>query len=234
MTTILLVDDEPLVLRVLSAGCEEAGYETLTATNGAEALRVFFERRPDLVISDIRMPVMNGMELVRRIREVSNVPIIVLSAVGEEEDKVRALQFGADDFVVKPVGIREVIARVESVLRRAQQAAPQDSTVYNDGTVTIHHARQEAYVRGALMSLTPKELKLLAYLTRRADRVVSVAEILQHVWGSQHYSEESVKWHIASLRRKIEADPHEPKLISTVWGSGYRYNKPKTVSSKSA
>lgn len=225
-TTLLLVDDEPDVLRLLKAGCEQAGYEILTAGDAAEALRIFFQNRPNLVVVDLRMPGMNGFDLVARIRELSDVPIIILSGLGGEEEKVRALSLGADDFVVKPVGIREMVARVETVLRRAQHAAPGEQEIYYDGVITIDPARQEVKVRDNRVDLAPKEYRLLLYLVRRADRVVPVAEILQHVWGSAHYSEESVKWHIASLRRKIEENTRDPKLISTVWGSGYRYNKP--------
>ncbi|MFH1141666.1 MAG: response regulator transcription factor, partial [Chloroflexota bacterium] len=164
--------------------------------------------------------------LVSRVREVSEAPIIVLSALGHEQDKVHALRLGADDYMVKPIGMQELVARVEAALRRAKLTHPGERGVYSDGAVTIHTERQEAYVRDTKADLTPKELRLLVYLTQRAGKVVSVQELLQGVWGSPHYSEESVKWHIASLRRKIEQDPHDPKLIITVWGSGYRYDKP--------
>lgn len=226
MATVLLVDDEEAVLEMLETWCREAGYETLTATDGKEALRLFFQHHPDLVVVDLRMPVMDGFALITRIREVSEVPIIVLSALGREEDKVQGLRLGADDYVVKPVGMKELLARIEAALRRAQLPPVSQKGVYTDGVLTIDKERQEVYVRGARVNLTPKELRLLIYLTQNAGRVISVQELLTKVWGSTYYAEESVKWHIASLRRKIEETPHEPRLIVTVWGSGYRYDRP--------
>lgn len=226
MTTILLVDDEPLVLEMLEFCCQEANYETVTAANGRDALRLFFQRQPDIVITDIRMPTMDGFELCRRIREISEVPIIVLSAMGEEDDKVKGLQTGADDYLVKPVGTKELVARVEAALRRASLPPSKSDGLYSDGVITIHLDSQEVFVDNKKIDLTPKELRLLIYLTQRPGKVISVPELLTGVWGSVHYSEESVKWHIASLRKKIEKDPREPSLIVTVWGSGYRYDKP--------
>ncbi len=228
MKSILLVDDEPAVLDMLKACCEEEGYKTIAASDGKEAVRAFFQSPTDLVITDIRMPGMSGVELISRIREMSNVPIIVLSALGRESEKVEGLRAGADDYMVKPMGMAEMIARIEAVMRRSQHTNNRERAVYADGILTIHMERQEAYLRDQKLDLTPKELKLLVYLTQRADRVVPVQELLQGVWGSPHYSEESVKWHIASLRRKVEEIPHEPKLIVTVRGTGYRYDKPGT------
>lgn len=231
MATLLLVDDELTVLEMLAACCQDAGHQVLSAGDGREALRTFFQHHPDLVIADVRMPVMNGLELISRIREVSEVPIIVLSALGEEKDKIQGLRLGADDYLVKPVGMDELVARVGAALRRAQLPPVGGiKEVYSDAILTIHLDRQEVYLKDKKVNLTLKELRLLAYLTQRAGRVVSVPELLRGVWGSLHYSEESVKWHIASLRRKIEEDPHRPKLIITIWGSGYRYDKPSPLS----
>lgn len=226
MTTVLVVDDEPAVLDILTACCDNAGYESIASLDGKEALRLFFQHHPDLVVADIMMPGMNGFELCQRIREVSEVPIIVLSALGAEREKVQGLQAGADDYVVKPVGTAELVARMEAAIRRAQLPPAESTSVYSDGAITIYMDRQEIYVNEKRVDLTPKEMAILAYLTQKARKVVSVAELLSRVWGSPHYSEESVKWHIASLRRKIEADPHQPKLIVTVWGAGYRYDRP--------
>ncbi len=226
MTTILLVDDELAVLRLLEDCCQEAGYQTITATDGQEALRQFFQHHPEMAIVDLRMPGMNGFELISRLREVSQAPIIVLSALGQEEDKVRALRQGADDYVVKPVGMGELLARMEAALRRAQLPASEAKSIYIDGVLTIDLERREVFVREQRVDMTPTEVRLLVYLTQHAGKVISVPDLLTEVWGSPHYSEESVKWHIASLRRKIEENPHEPKLIVNVWGSGYRYDKP--------
>jgi len=226
MTTVLIVGDEPAILELLQACCEGAGYRTISSTNGREALRLFFQHHPELVIADIRMPEMNGFELVGRIREVSEVPIIILSALGREDEKVQGLQLGADDFLVKPIGVKEMTARIEATLRRAQLPPSESKGVYTDGVLTIHLDRQEVFLREKKVDLTPKELRLLAFLTQQAGRVVSVKELLQEVWGSPHHSEEVVKWHISSLRRKIEFTPRHPKIITTVWGSGYRYDRP--------
>lgn len=226
MTTVLLVDDEPAVLKMLGTCCQEAGYQPVAAADGHEALRLFFQHHPDLVITDIRMSPMSGFDLISRIREVSQAPIIVLSALGQEWDKVQALRLGADDYVVKPVGLGELIARMEATLRRTQLPPPEGRSIYTDGILTIHLERREVFVREQRVDMTPMELKLLMYLTQRTGKVISVPELLTEVWGSPHYSEESVKWHIASLRRKIEENSHEPRLIVNVWGTGYRYDKP--------
>ena len=226
MVTVLLVDDEPAVLETLAAYCQGADFQVLTASDGREALRAFFQHRPDIVVSDIRMPIMNGFELVSRIREVSDVPVIALSVLGQEEDKVQGLRLGADDYLVKPLGMQEFVARVQSALRRAKPRDDEEESVYSDGLLTIRLDRQEVFLKDKKLGLTPKEFRLLVYLSHRAGKVVSVTELLTGVWGSPHYSEDSVKWHIASLRRKIEENPHEPKNIITVWGTGYRYDKP--------
>jgi DNA-binding response OmpR family regulator len=207
MTTVLVVDDEPAVLDTLTACCDNAGYEPIASLDGKDALRLFFQHHPDLVIADIMMPGLNGFELCKRIREVSEVPIIVLSALGAEREKVQGLQAGADDYIVKPVGMAELVARMEGVIRRAQLPPSESTSVYSDGAISIYMDRQEAYVYGKRVDLTPKELAMLAYLTQKARKVVSVAELLSRVWGSPHYSEDSVKWHIASLLTKQCGQP---------------------------
>ncbi len=220
MATILIADDEKSVLDMLIACCEEAGHRPVAALNGQEALPLLFKHQPELVIADIRMPGMTGFELVKRIREVTEIPIILLSALGGEEEKVTGLKLGADEYLVKPIGMKELAARSEAVLRRAQTPVASPREIYSDGIISLNLERQEAYLREKRLDLTPKELKLLIFLTQRAGKVVSVPEILRAVWGSLEYSEESVKWHIASLRRKVETEPHNPKLIVTVWGFG--------------
>lgn len=229
MSTILLVDDEPTVLHTMTAYCSEAGHQAVIAKDGAEGLRTFFASRPQVVVSDIRMPGISGFELVARIREVSDTPIIVLSVLGQEPDKVQALRLGADDYLVKPVGLQEFAARIEATLRRARPTPRQDLSVYADGFLTIRHDRQEAYRENQRLLLSPKEFRILSYLTHRSGKPVGVPELLQAVWGSPHYSEDTVKWHIASLRKKVEEKPHEPTRIVTVWGAGYKYDRPTAV-----
>ncbi len=230
MATILLVDDEPAVIKTLSAYCLEAGHEALTATNGMEGLRAFFQYRPQVIVSDIRMPELSGFEMLARIREVADVPVIALSVLGQEADKVQALKLGADDYLVKPVGLKEFTARIEAVLRRARPHTKQDLSIYADGYLTIRHDRQEAFLDNQRLALSPKEFRILSYLTHRSGKPVAVPELLTAVWGSPHYSEDTVKWHIASLRKKVEEDPHQPRHIVTVWGSGYKYDRPNPLS----
>ena len=230
MTTVLLADDEPEVLEMFKVFCERASYDTLTASDGREALKLFYQHHPDIVITDIRMPIMDGYDLCRRIREISEVPIIILSAFGSEDEKVKGLQLGADDYLVKPITMRELFARVEAALRRAQSSPLESKGTYADGVLTIHLDSREAFVDGKKADLTPKEMRLLVFLTQHPGQVLSVQELLVGVWGSSHYSEESVKWHVGSLRKKIEKDPKEPKLVVTVRGSGYRYDRPAAIS----
>ena len=228
--TILVVDREASWKRRLGESCLNAGYHLLAASDGLEGLRMFFEHRPDLVITDVRVPGLDGFELVSRIREVSQIPIIVCSALDKEEEKVHGLRLGADDYVVKPTGMRELLARVEAALRRARVPATEVKHVYADGVLTIDFDRQEVLIKGDDVNLTPKEFKLLVYLVQRSGKVVSARGLLDGVWGSPHYTEDLVKWHIANLRRVIEAEPRNPRLIITVWGRGYRYEKPSIAS----
>ena len=185
MTTVLLVDDEPEVLGMLQVYCEEAAYQTLLASDGREALKLFYQHHPDIVITDIRMPILVGFDLCRRIREISEIPIIVLSALGTEDEKVKGLQLGADDYLVKPVGTRELIARVEATLRRAQIAPTESKGTYADGVLTLHLDSQETFVEGKKVDLTPKKMRLLVSLTQRPEKVISVQDLLVGVWGLQ-------------------------------------------------
>lgn len=226
-TKVLIIDDEPEVAQLLQECLEAEGYEVLTAGDGREGLRQFFEHRPDLVVLDVLMPEMDGLELCRRIREVSSVPVLFLSARGAEMDKVQGLTIGGDDYVTKPVSLKELVARVEAILRRARLAEPRELvTLYHDGVLTIDLARHEVSVRGAKTPLTPLEYKLLLYLVQNAPRVLSLDQILETVWGAEYESPENIKGYVSQLRRKIEADPENPTLILNVRGVGYRYEKP--------
>lgn len=224
--TLLLVDDQPEALNLLSAFFEEAGYAVHAAANGAAALRLLFQQRPDLVVTGTAMPGMTGFDLIARIRELSDVPILVLSVIEDGEEKARALKLGANDYLTKAQGLQELLARVQALLGGRPPEPTGERGSYRDGVLTILFDRHEVLVRDRRVALSPKEMKLLALLVQRADRVVTVREILEGVWGSLDYSGDSVKWHIASLRRKIEENPREPRLIVTVWGLGYRYDRP--------
>lgn len=224
---ILVVDDESTVTDLIKEVLEEADYTIFTALDGLSGLRAFFRHQPDLAIIDIMMPSMDGWELCSRIREVSEIPVIILSAKGQEMDKVRGLATGADEYLVKPVGNKELVARVESALRRARMATVgEQRQTYSDEAVTIDFLKRAAYVRGKAVALTPLEYKLLCCLVNSAGQALTLDNLLDRVWGPEYDSPEIVKWHVSHLRQKIEEDAAHPRLIVTVRGVGYRYQKP--------
>ncbi|MDO8473537.1 MAG: response regulator transcription factor [Dehalococcoidia bacterium] len=225
---ILVVDDESAVVDLLKDWLEDAGHEVITASDGSEGFKQFFNHRPDLAIIDILMPVSDGFELCQRIREVSQIPIIVLSARGQESYKVRGLHLGADDYLVKPIGGKELLARVSAALRRSKLPPSEAASSYSDGVVSLDFKQHEAYVRGERVSLTPTEYRLLSYLVQHRGQVVTQQQLWDSVWGWDAGSLDSVKWHISYLRKKIEENPEDPKLVVTVRGVGYRYQAPST------
>ena len=223
---IFLVEDTDDVRITMQMVLEKAGYSVKGAADGPEALREFYSFQPDLVLLDIMMPGMDGFTVCRRIRDMSDVPIIMLTAIGDEIEKVRALEMGADDFVVKGTGMDELLARVRSALRRAQ--LPPVGPVgdkYFDAVIEIDFKRQQVDVRGERVELTPKEYGLLTVLVQRDGSPVTTGELLRAVWDSG-YDPELVKWHVTRLRRKIEVDSNKPELIVTRRGYGYAYNSP--------
>ena len=227
--TVLVVDDEESIREILTAWLEDSGYKTYTSSNGIEALRELYQRRPDLVIADILMPEMDGYEFCRLVREVSEAPVMLLTALGKEQDKVKGLNIGADDYVVKPVGMDEFLARVGALLRRRGRSnvEPEEERGYADNVLRIDLDRHEVWIREQNVEFTPTEFKLLCFLTERAGKTCGLREILSNVWESPYYPFEVVKWHVARLRSKVEEDPKNPKLIVTVRGVGYRYDPPK-------
>ena len=224
MAKILVVDDEPSVLNFLKYLFKDAGYQTVGAPDGISALQEFFASPPDLAVIDLRMPAMDGVELCRRIREVSHVPIIVLTALEQVDDKVRAFAAGADDYVTKPVGAREMLARTEACLRRARWPSVEDpSSIYSDSYLVVDFARREVYVDGEGKKLTPIEYALLSLLVRQPGESLSLEYLLTNVWGPEYDTFGLVKWHVSNLRKKIERRRGEPTPIVTVRGYGYRY-----------
>jgi two-component system KDP operon response regulator KdpE len=223
--TVLIVDDEKPLRDFMRRNLEVRGFNTNTAANGLEALAIFNTQNIDLVILDVMMPRMDGLETIWRIRQNSLVPIIVLSALGEENDKIRALNLGADDYLTKPFGVGELLARVQAVLRRARWAEPptrQGRLVR--GEIVIDLERHEVQVRGELIDLTPTEFNLLIYLMEHAGKVLTHQIILQHVWGPEYGPEsEYLRVYIGRLRQKIEADPSNPKYLFTERGIGYSF-----------
>jgi two-component system KDP operon response regulator KdpE len=232
--SLLVVEDEPEIRSLIADWLEEAGYRVATAPDGLSALREFYQQHPDLVLLDVMMPKMDGWELCRRIREVSDVPIVFLSAREQESDRVRGLTLGADDYITKPFGSSELVARVKAALRRARMpAVGPEKQIYTDGVVTIDHLAHEVHVRGEEVSLSPLEFRLLACLVEHAGQVLSHEQLLDRVWGTEYESIESVKLYIGYVRKKVEREPGNPELIQTVRGVGYRYKKPDSASAPS-
>jgi len=224
-THILVVDDDPAISRLLCANLKARGYEVSTAIDGEEALEVLDRETVGLVILDIMMPKLDGIMVCRRIREWSRVPIIMLSARGDEKGKVDCLELGADDYLTKPFGIAELIARVKTALRHydATRVAPLQPT-FTSGDIEINFPARRVTVCGNDIKLTPTEYSLLQQLAVNADKVLTHSMLLQRVWGEEYYSEkEYLRVFIGRLRKKLETDPENPRYIVTVPGVGYQF-----------
>ncbi len=220
---VLVVDDEPQLLRALRAGLKGHGYDVQTATDGEDALDQIALHPPDIVILDLIMPGKSGFDVVQEVRTWSSVPIIVLSARGEERDKVTALDLGADDYLTKPFGMNELLARIRVALRHRPEAAATEPVV-RAGEVTVDLARRTVARGGADVHLTPTEWQLLAELARNAGKVLTQRMLLQHVWGPDYADEAHyLRVYVNQLRRKLEADPAHPRIILTEPGVGYRF-----------
>jgi two-component system KDP operon response regulator KdpE len=220
---ILVVDDELQILRVLRASLPARGYEVRTAQGGREAIDEMHKQMPDLLILDRMKPELNGLEVWRRVREFSDLPIIVLSAKGEERSKVAALDAGADDYVTKPFGMEELLARVRASLRRMHLSETQSAEV-TVGDVSIDIDERRVMVGGQEVKLTPKEFDVLKYLVSNAGKVVTHRALLQAVWGSESSEQtEYLRVFINQLRRKIEPDSQHPRYIITEPWVGYRF-----------
>lgn len=224
---ILIVDDEPQITRVLRRSLTTHAYEVRSAADGESALETFGDWPPDLVITDLSMPNMDGIELCRRLRAVSLVPIIVLSVKGEEHTKVEALDAGADDYVTKPFGMDELLARVRAALRRAPepQADETESAVLEAGDFRIDLESRRVSVQGREVHLTPKEYDLLVYLLRHPIKVLTHRTLLAAIWGGNYVEQaEYLRVFVGQLRKKIEPDPAAPRYILTEPWIGYRFN----------
>jgi two-component system KDP operon response regulator KdpE len=227
---ILVVDDEPQLTRVLRTGLKSHGYDVRTAADGLSGLETFNDWHPDLVITDLAMPNMNGLELCRKVRAVSAAPIIVLSAKGEEKTKVEALDIGADDFVTKPFGIDELLARIRAALRRAMTPVVSDAepTVLQEGDFRIDLDSRSVTVDGREIRLTPKEFDLLTYLMKHAGKVLTHRTLLAALWGGNYVEQnEYLRVFVGNLRKKIETDATSPRYILTEPWIGYRFNPGK-------
>lgn len=231
--TILVVDDEPQIRRVMRMTLSGSGYVVIEARSGEEALEVLFPEHPDLILLDINMPGMGGLETCREIRNRSDVAVIMLTVRNSEKDKVRALDAGADDYVVKPFGMEELLARIRAALRRASPAEPLPA--FESPELQIDFERRKTTVKGKPVRLTPKEFDLLRHLVASAGKPISHRRLLQAVWGPDYGSEtEYLRVFINQLRKKIEPDPSHPRYIHTDPWVGYRFEPPQVSPSKAS
>jgi two-component system KDP operon response regulator KdpE len=231
---ILVVDDEPQLTRVLRTGLTSRGYDVRAAADGLAGLETFSDWHPDLVITDLAMPVMDGLELCRRLRAISQVPIIVLSAKGEEKTKVEALDLGADDYVTKPFGIDELLARVRASLRRTASLTPEpESTILKAGDFHIDLETRKVLVADRQddrestreVHLTPKEFDLLVYFVKHSGKVLTHRTLLAAIWGGNYVEQnEYLRVFVGNLRKKLEPDPAHPRYILTEPWIGYRFS----------
>jgi DNA-binding response OmpR family regulator len=222
---VLVVDDEPRMTNFIRLNLELEGMRIATATNGREALDSAREDMPDLVLLDVMMPTMDGFETLKRLRQFSPVPVIMLTAKDDEEDRVRGLELGADDYIGKPFSHRELLSRIKAVLRRHYAVPPvPQTTVVVDDRLTIDFARREVLVDGQRVNLRPTEYRLLYHLVQNAGYVQTHEMLLTKVWGPEYRDESHyLRLYITYLRQKIEADPAHPKYILTERGVGYRF-----------
>ena len=224
---ILVVDDEADILDLLSDLLGESGYEVLRASDGREAIRALFHAQPDLVLLDVAMPELDGWQTLERIRDVSDLPVLMLTARATEDDKVRGLRAGANDYVTKPFSTRELLARIEALLR-AHKGSGQPTETYTDDFLTVDFADRAVAVEGSQVPLTPLEFKLLAAFVRNANRTLSSDELLDLAWDDpEAVKRGSVKLYVSYLRRKLSEAGRAEAPIETVRGFGYRYRAPK-------
>jgi DNA-binding response OmpR family regulator len=221
---VLVVDDEPMVREVVTTYLERDGWRVVAAADGAAALRILESTRPDLVVLDLMLPQVDGLSVLAHLRKTTDVPVIVLTARGEEPDRVLGLELGADDYIVKPFSPRELVARVRSVLRRTQPAPSAARIVH--GPLVIDGPSRDVTVDGELVPLTAREFDLLSFLAASPRQVFSRGELLEQVWDSsaEYQDPSTVTVHIRRLRHKLEAEPDQPRHLVNVWGVGYRFD----------
>src|SRR5665648_184779 len=225
---IILVDDEPEILTLVRDYLSREGFNVLTAQNGTDGMQLIEREKPDLVLLDWMLPGMSGLEMCRRLRETSTIPIIMLTAKSEEIDRVLGLEFGADDYIVKPFSLRELAARIKTVLRRSSGVVPDKATslVIVRGDLAIDITSHKVTKRGSEILLTPTEFNILHLLATRPGTVYSRLQLLRQAMGEEYlYYERSIDTHVSNLRKKLEDNPSEPKYVETVFGVGYRFGE---------
>lgn len=222
---ILVVDDERGLAKIIRLNLEQDGFEVVEANNGAQAMEKLRTTLPDLILLDVMMPDMDGFTVLRMVREIGNTPVIMLTAKGQEEDKIKGLELGADDYVTKPFSPRELTSRIRAVLRRGNFAKDEETgKIVVDDRLTIDFDRHEVWVEGQLIQLRPTEYRLLYHLVQNAGWVLAHDQILNKVWGYEYENEPHyVRLYINYLRKKLEVDPADPKYILTERGVGYRF-----------
>jgi DNA-binding response OmpR family regulator len=220
---ILVVDDEPRYLRLMEANLVTEGFNVSKATNGQEAVDLVVEKHPDLLLLDVMMPVLDGFGALERIREFSMVPIIIVTARGSENDRVRGLDLGADDYIVKPFSATELLARVRAVLRRAQSSGSSfEQSTFTHGSLRIDFARAEVFKEDRIVFLSATEYRLLLQFAHNLGGVLTSEQLLSDVWGSEYRDDKEILWvSISRLRQKLESDPKNPQHIVTRSGLGY-------------
>ncbi len=224
--TILIIDDDADLAKIVQINLEREGYKTVVASSGVEGLQKAYSSQPDLVILDIMMPGMDGWTTCRRLREISSVPIVMLTARGMESDIVKGLELGADDYIVKPFGAKELLARIHALLRRTETSTTKKPPVYSDGELTVDFVKRMVIVRENRVDLTPTEFKLLSIFVQNEGRVLPHRFLLTEVWGPEYADEVNyLKLYVRYLRQKIEEDPSSPSYILTEWGVGYRFRE---------
>ncbi|HEY0447597.1 response regulator transcription factor [Actinophytocola sp.] len=223
---VLVVDDDLTVRDVVRRYLELAGHQVALADNGEDALAWIARHEPDLVVLDLMLPGIDGLEVCRRLRATSAVPVVMLTALGEEENRIAGLQLGADDYVTKPFSPRELALRVSSVLRRSGAATSTPApAALTDGDLRLDVAARSAFLRGAELSLTTREFDLLVFLLANPGEAFTRSQLLERVWGWDFGDQSTVTVHVRRLREKIEQTPAKPTRIATVWGVGYRYDR---------
>ena len=225
---ILVVDDEALLVKGIRFNLQNEGYEVITGSNGLEAVKLVQEQNPDLVVLDVMMPVMDGLTACGKIREFSDVPIIMLTAKTDDMDKLLGFDHGVDDYLTKPFNILELKARIKALLRRSSPAAVKEQPLntLSIGTITLDLDARNAYRSGTLVDLTAKEFDVIEFLMRNPNRVYSREALLDTIWAYEYRSDiRTVDVHIRRLREKLEENPAEPKYILTKWGVGYYFRK---------
>jgi two-component system alkaline phosphatase synthesis response regulator PhoP len=225
MKTILVVDDEPQITQLARAYLEQSGFGVVTAKDGPTAIAAFRSEKPDLIVLDLGLPGLDGLDVTRSVRKDSNVPIVMLTARAEETDKLVGLELGADDYIVKPFSPKELVARVRAVLRRSESAAATATDLIRAADLTLDLPRMKVTVSDQVIELTPTEFQLLAALAQQPGRIFTRAQLLDAVRGVALESyERAIDAHIKNIRRKLEPNPRQPKYVLTVYGVGYKFN----------